>query len=80
MRRNALIQAAVKPPPSPWGHTERLCGPAQGEKAGIFLGYPMRWYNLFLQVKKGVRKTQGDDCQHDGGKDDGRMILGHYPG
>lgn len=27
--------------PCPWGHTERMCGPAQGEKAGISLGYPM---------------------------------------
>lgn len=36
------------PAPSPWGDTERLCGPAQAEKAGIFLGYPMPWYNLFL--------------------------------
>lgn len=29
------------------------------------------------RVKKGVRKTQGDDWQHDGRKDDGRMLPWH---
>lgn len=79
MRRNALMQDTVKLPPVP-GDTKRLCGPAQGEKAGIFLVYPMHWYISFCTVKKGVRKMQGGDCQHDGRKDVGRMLPWHYPG
>lgn len=62
--------------PSPWGHTERLCGPAQGEKAGVFLGYPMHWYNLFLHREP--RKEWGKHKVMAVHMMEGRMIKGCY--